>query len=64
MWFQWGEQRDYMASSWGCGSFLGIDTVFIHVFYRVLGSLFVFLNLVVQLGASGMVLLWVKKHAI
>jgi len=46
MWFQWGEQRDYMASSWGCGSFLG--------------SLFVFLNLVVQLGASGMVL--ARKH--
>ena len=22
MWFQWGEQRDYIDSSWNCGSFL------------------------------------------
>ena len=23
MWYQWGEQRDYIDSSWNCGSTLG-----------------------------------------
>lgn len=43
MWFQWGPQRDYMHASWGCGYFLG--------------SLFVLINLVGQLGGCVLVLL-------
>jgi hypothetical protein len=46
MWFQWSEQRDYIAYSWGCG-WLG-------------GTLFVVLNLLGQLGPCGFVLL--RKH--
>jgi len=42
MWVQWSEQRDYMDSSWGCGYFLA--------------TLFVFINLVGQLGGCVMVL--------
>lgn len=36
MWFQWGEQRDYIDSTWGCG--------------YLLASAFVFLNLLGQLS--------------
>lgn len=36
MWFQWGEQRDYIDSTWGCG-------------YLVASS-FVLLNLLGQLS--------------
>ena len=42
MWSQWGEQRDYMNISWGCGWFLG--------------TVFVIINLVGQLGGCVMVL--------
>ncbi|XP_052091002.1 surfeit locus protein 4-like [Mytilus californianus] len=42
MWTQWGEQRDYMDSTWGCGYFLA--------------TLFVLLNLFGQLGGCIMVL--------
>ncbi|XP_078493835.1 surfeit locus protein 4 [Ciona intestinalis] len=37
MWMQWGEQRDYIASTWSCGQFLA--------------SVFVFINMVGQIGA-------------
>uniref|UniRef100_A0A8D9FC95 Surfeit locus protein 4 homolog n=1 Tax=Cacopsylla melanoneura TaxID=428564 RepID=A0A8D9FC95_9HEMI len=43
MWFQWAPQRDYMDSSWNCGYFLG--------------SLFVLINLIGQLGGCVLVLL-------
>lgn len=43
MWTQWGDQRDYMNSTWHCG--------------WILASLFVFINLVGQLGGSALVLL-------
>jgi uncharacterized membrane protein YphA (DoxX/SURF4 family) len=43
MWFQWGDQRDFMNETWHCGSFLA--------------STFVFLNLIGQLIPCGMVLL-------
>lgn len=46
MWFQWKEQRDYIAYSWGCGWFGG--------------TLFVILNLFGQLLPCGFVL--VRKH--
>lgn len=36
MWFQWGEQRDYIDTTWGCG--------------YLLASCFVFLNLLGQLS--------------
>lgn len=36
MWFQWGEQRDYIDSTWGCG--------------YLLASSFVLLNLLGQLS--------------
>lgn len=44
MWFQWGEQRDYIDTTWGCG--------------YALASAFVLLNLLGQLsewpgGAGG-----------
>lgn len=46
MLYQWGEQRDYIASTWSVGSFMG--------------TLFVLLNLGVQVGASILVLF--RKH--
>ncbi|KAG8195904.1 hypothetical protein JTE90_001139 [Oedothorax gibbosus] len=49
MWFQWNEQRDYMNVSWGIGWFLG--------------TAFVFINLVGQIGGSGMVLARYKVDA-
>lgn len=49
MWFQWGEQRDYMNASWGVGWFLS--------------TLFVVFNLIGQLGASIMVLARLKVEA-
>lgn len=42
MWFQWGEQRDYMNATWSCGYFLS--------------TLFVLVNLIGQLGGCVMVL--------
>jgi len=42
MWVQWSEQRDFMDVSWGCGAFLA--------------TLFVFINLIGQLGGCVMVL--------
>ncbi|XP_022089031.1 surfeit locus protein 4-like [Acanthaster planci] len=42
MWFQWGEQRDYIDQTWGCGA--------------VLSTLFVLVNLVGQLVGCVMVL--------
>lgn len=46
MWFQWGQQRDYMDMSWNCGWFLG--------------TLFVIINLIGQLGGCVLVLLQKK----
>lgn len=43
MWFQWGPQRDYMDSSWKCGWYLG--------------TLFVLVNMLGQLGACALVLI-------
>lgn len=43
MWMQWGEQRDYIASTWSCGQFIA--------------SLFVLINMIGQLGSCGGVLL-------
>ncbi|XP_062873825.1 surfeit 4, like [Trichomycterus rosablanca] len=42
MWFQWGEQREYIESTWGCGFFLA--------------SLFVLINLLGQLGCCVLIL--------
>lgn len=42
MWSQWGEQRDYMNHTWGCGYFLA--------------TMFVVVNLIGQLGGCVMVL--------
>ncbi|XP_035684945.1 surfeit locus protein 4-like isoform X2 [Branchiostoma floridae] len=42
MWFQWNEQRDYIEATWGCG--------------YLLASLFVFINLVGQVGGCVMIL--------
>lgn len=42
MWFQWNEQTEYMDTAWSCGRFLA--------------HLFVFVNLVGQLGGCVMVL--------
>ena len=46
MWFQWSEQRDYIAYSWSCGS--------------LIGTLFVVLNLLCQLVPCGLIL--ARKH--
>lgn len=46
MWYQWSEQRDYIDTSWNCGS--------------TIASSFVLLNLLVQLVASFMILC--QKH--
>lgn len=43
MYFQWGEQRDFMNETWRCGQFLA--------------SFFVLLNLVGQLGGCSLILL-------
>lgn len=42
MWYQWGDQRDYMNHTWNCGWYLA--------------SLFVLINLVGQLSGSVMIL--------
>jgi len=42
MWFQWGEQRDYINATWGCG--------------WILANLFVITNLCGQLGCCVLVL--------
>ena len=41
MWTQWTEQREYIMILWGCGHFLA--------------SIFVFINLIGQIGAVSMV---------
>jgi len=46
MWVQWGEQRDYINVTWKCGV--------------IIASIFVFLNLVGQLG--GCVLVLIRKQ--
>lgn len=42
MWFQWSEQKDFMNSSWNCGT--------------VLATMFVLINLIGQLGGCVMVI--------
>jgi len=42
MWSQWGEQRDYIDTTWGCGWFIAV--------------IFVMINLVGQIGASVLIL--------
>ncbi|XP_031844244.1 surfeit locus protein 4 [Nomia melanderi] len=42
MWFQWSEQREFMNSTWGCGTFLA--------------TIFVLVNLIGQLGGCVMVI--------
>lgn len=42
MWFQWGEQRDYVNATWNCGWFLSV--------------MFVLFNLVGQLACCALVL--------
>ena len=42
MWFQWGEQKDYIEQTWHCGAFLA--------------HFFVIFNLLAQLGGCFMVL--------
>lgn len=42
MWSQWGEQRDYINITWGCGWFLA--------------TMFVIINLIGQLGGCVLVL--------
>lgn len=42
MWFQWSEQKEFMNNSWHCGSFLA--------------TVFVFVNLIGQLGGCIMVI--------
>jgi ER-derived vesicles protein len=46
MWVQWNEQREYMDMSWGCGKFMA--------------TVFVFVNLVGQIGGCIMVLLRIR----
>ena len=46
MWFQWNEQREYIAHSWSCGLFFG--------------TLFVISNLIGQLVPC--VLILTRKH--
>jgi len=46
MWYQWNEQRDYINTSWNCGTFIA--------------NSFVFINLVGQLAGSFMIL--AQKH--
>jgi len=46
MWYQWTEQRDYINTSWNCGT--------------TMASTFVFLNLLVQCSSSFLIL--VQKH--
>lgn len=42
MWFQWSEQREFMDTTWGCGTFLA--------------TTFVMVNLIGQLGGCVMVI--------
>ncbi|XP_003394174.1 surfeit locus protein 4 homolog [Bombus terrestris] len=42
MWFQWSEQKEFMNNSWHCGTFLA--------------TMFVFINLIGQLGGCVMVI--------
>ena len=46
MWVQWGEQRDYISVTWNCG--------------YIIGTLFVIVNLIGQLG--GCILVLIRKH--
>jgi len=41
MYMQWGEQRDYMDASWGCGYFLATCFVFINLFGQLGGCMMV-----------------------
>lgn len=42
MWFQWGEQKDYISMTWRCGDFLA--------------HMFVLVNMVCQIAGCGLVL--------
>ncbi|XP_025904972.1 surfeit locus protein 4 isoform X2 [Nothoprocta perdicaria] len=54
MWFQWGEQRDYINSTWNCGYFLASIFVFINLFGQLSGCILVLSRNFVQYACFGL----------
>lgn len=54
MWFQWGEQRDYIDSTWGCGYLLASSFVFLNLLGQLTGCILVLSRNFVQYACFGL----------
>lgn len=52
MFMQWGEQRDYIDSTWGCGGFLANLFVVVNLFGQLVGCVMVMLRLKVEIAVG------------
>ncbi|XP_062816315.1 surfeit locus protein 4 [Anolis carolinensis] len=54
MWFQWGQQRDYIHATWGCGTLLASAFVFLNLFGQIGGCILVLSRNFVQYACCGL----------
>ncbi|KFO21508.1 hypothetical protein H920_17149 [Fukomys damarensis] len=54
MWFQWGEQRDYINTTWNCGYLLASSFVFLNLLGQLTGCVLVLSRNFVQYACFGL----------
>uniref|UniRef100_A0A2K6G801 Surfeit locus protein 4 n=1 Tax=Propithecus coquereli TaxID=379532 RepID=A0A2K6G801_PROCO len=54
MWFQWGEQRDYIDTTWSCGYLLASSFVFLNLLGQLTGCVLVLSRNFVQYACFGL----------
>uniref|UniRef100_G1P301 Surfeit locus protein 4 n=2 Tax=Myotis lucifugus TaxID=59463 RepID=G1P301_MYOLU len=54
MWFQWGEQRDYIDSTWGCGYLVASTFVLLNLLGQLTGCILVLSRNFVQHACFGL----------
>lgn len=65
MWFQWSEQRDYIAHQWNCPAFFGTLFVLLNFFGQLAGCFMVLGRVKVEIAVGilfGIILLQVPSY--